>query len=139
MEHNVGAGGAVINKNRILLITNNGKFWGFPKGKIKKGEELIDTARREIYEESGIKEIELIRPLGSYGRHEMTSEGKDNPNVTKTMHMFLFITKQEAIKPIDKNIKESAWMTKEQAIEALYHPKDKEFLRGIIDEIYTIL
>jgi 8-oxo-dGTP pyrophosphatase MutT (NUDIX family) len=42
----------------ILLVKNSkGGHWGFPKGTPEKNEESIDTARRELFEETGIKDI----------------------------------------------------------------------------------
>lgn len=37
--------------------------WQFPQGGVDEGETLADAARRELYEETGIKKVEL---LGSY-------------------------------------------------------------------------
>ena len=50
-------------KNRVLLQkrSDNGQ-WGFPGGFMELGENVQDTARREIYEETGLKldELELF-------------------------------------------------------------------------------
>lgn len=53
------AGGLVINKeNEFLLIHRNGK-WELPKGKQEHGEDLADTAVREVMEETGIDSVTL--------------------------------------------------------------------------------
>ena len=50
-------------KNRVLLQkrSDNGQ-WGFPGGFMELGENVQDTARREVYEETGLKldELELF-------------------------------------------------------------------------------
>lgn len=57
------AGGVVRNENEeILLIFRRGK-WDLPKGKLDPGETLEDCAVREVEEETGLKNIELISPL----------------------------------------------------------------------------
>ena len=44
----------------ILLVKNSkGGHWGLPKGTPEKDEKPIDTARRELFEETGIKDIEI--------------------------------------------------------------------------------
>ncbi len=41
-------------KIMYLLLKQHQGHWGFPKGHIEKGERLIDTAVRELREETGI-------------------------------------------------------------------------------------
>ncbi len=44
----------------ILLVKNSkGGHWGLPKGTPEKDEKPIDTARRELFEETGIKDIDI--------------------------------------------------------------------------------
>lgn len=60
------AGGVVSNTSREILVVNqHGESWSLPKGHIEKGETAIEAARREIDEESGITELELVRELGT--------------------------------------------------------------------------
>lgn len=57
------AGGLVRNeKNEILFMLRRGK-WDLPKGKLDKGETLEQCAVREVGEETGLKNIQLERPL----------------------------------------------------------------------------
>ena len=57
--------GAVVFKEKdgipnFLLLNYPAGHWDFPKGKIEKGELILDTVKREICEETGIREIEII-------------------------------------------------------------------------------
>ncbi len=63
--------GAVIFKQRkgiteyLLLHYPSGakakkEYWDFPKGHLEKGEKELDTVRREIKEETGLKNIKLV-------------------------------------------------------------------------------
>lgn len=53
------AGGLVRNENgEVLLIHRNGK-WDLPKGHQEEGEDIRDTAVREVMEETGISGITL--------------------------------------------------------------------------------
>ena len=57
------AGGLVFNhKNEILAIKRLGK-WDLPKGKHKLGEDLESCAIREVEEETGAKDLSIVRPL----------------------------------------------------------------------------
>ena len=57
--------GAIIfrkeeNRAYYLLLHYPAGHWDFPKGNIENGEKEIDTAKREIYEETGIQDVEFI-------------------------------------------------------------------------------
>lgn len=57
------AGGLLQNENDdILMIFRRGK-WDLPKGKLDKGETLEACAVREVEEETGVRNIQLIAPL----------------------------------------------------------------------------
>lgn len=54
------AGGIVINpENKILFIYRLGK-WDLPKGKIESGESRDDAALREVEEECGLSNLQLL-------------------------------------------------------------------------------
>ena len=73
------AGGIVINDNQEIAIVNqNHNSWSLPKGHVDKGETILDAAIREIYEETGIKDLKLIKPLGDYGRYRIGLDGEDD-------------------------------------------------------------
>ena len=56
-------GGLVLNeKNEVLFIFRN-KKWDLPKGGIEKGEEIEDTAIREVEEETGVKGLKIVRKI----------------------------------------------------------------------------
>jgi 8-oxo-(d)GTP phosphatase len=48
------AGGVVRKQDRVLLIFRLGR-WDLPKGKLKKKEEFIKAAKREVEEECSVK------------------------------------------------------------------------------------
>ena len=57
------AGGLVLNpKKEVLFILRNG-VWDLPKGWIEKEETIETAAIREVEEECGISNLQLIKPL----------------------------------------------------------------------------
>ncbi len=57
------AGGLVLNeKKELLMIFRRGK-WDLPKGKLDSGETLEQCAVREVKEETGLKEVQLLESL----------------------------------------------------------------------------
>jgi hypothetical protein len=60
---NKAGGGLVYNKNgEVLFIFRNGK-WDLPKGGTNKGEEIEDTAMREVEEETGVNGLSISKKL----------------------------------------------------------------------------
>lgn len=62
------AGGIVFRHGKkgveILLIQDAKDRWTIPKGHIEEGETAQQTARREIGEEAGLKEVDILGWLG---------------------------------------------------------------------------
>ncbi|WP_026709947.1 NUDIX hydrolase [Flavobacterium filum] len=79
-------GGLVFNdKNEVLFIYRN-KKWDLPKGGIEKGEEIEDTALREVEEETGVKNLKITRKL-SKTYHIFKRNGRYKLKITHWFEM----------------------------------------------------
>lgn|SRR5690606_27060864 len=59
------AGGLVINPyGKVLLIFRRG-VWDLPKGKQDEGESMMETAVREVKEETGLPDVKIVGKLGN--------------------------------------------------------------------------
>lgn len=60
----IRAGGGVVknSRNEYLFIFRKGK-WDLPKGKLDEGEDIRFCAIREVKEETGIQQVEIIEEL----------------------------------------------------------------------------
>lgn len=126
------AGGVVINpEGHVLVVNQRGTSWSLPKGHIDAGENALEAAKREIYEESGVRELELVRELGSYRRYKIGEDGGDDFRELKRITMFLFRTTQMELRPIDPVNPEARWVEKEKVAELLTHWKDREWFAGL--------
>lgn len=54
LRRHLSAGGLVMDDGQILLIQNQHGHWGLPKGHWEPAELLVETAMREIREETGL-------------------------------------------------------------------------------------
>lgn len=134
-KHTESAGGIVLNsRGKIAVVNQNGRSWSLPKGHIEPGEDALAAARREIYEETGLQDIEFLRPLGDYERNKIGLETEDDPSERKRIFMFLFRAKSENLSPLDPENPEARWCTKEEVLALLTHAKDREFFADAAQE-----
>jgi 8-oxo-dGTP pyrophosphatase MutT (NUDIX family) len=56
-------GGLVYNKKGEVLFIFRGGKWDLPKGGTEKGEEIEDTAMREVEEETGVNKLRITKKL----------------------------------------------------------------------------
>ena len=130
------AGGVVLNKQgNVLIVNQNNNSWSLPKGHVDPGEDELTAAKREIYEESGITRLTLIREIGRYERYRISLDGGDDKSELKKIVMFLFTTDEEKLKPIDPGNPEARWVEKGTVADLLTHKKDKEFFLEIVGKI----
>jgi len=62
MGHEISAGVILFRdrQQREYLMLDYGSHWDFPKGHIEAGEDPETTARRELQEETGIRDARLV-------------------------------------------------------------------------------
>ena len=132
MKKTHSAGGVVANsEGKVLMVSQHGASWSLPKGHIDPDEDALAAAKREIYEESGIRDLELIRELGTYERHKIGVDGGDDRSELKEITMFLFRTSEKSLKPVDPDNPEARWVEKSKVALLLTHEKDREFFQCV--------
>ena len=100
-------------------------YWDFPKGHIEKGENLEETVRREVKEETGLEGIRFIKGFKETIRYFFRFEGK---NILKFVTFFLAETETKEIK-ISFEHSGYQWLAYEKALEQLKFKNAKEILK----------
>jgi 8-oxo-dGTP pyrophosphatase MutT (NUDIX family) len=81
---------------KFLLLYRRGNYWNFPKGHFEPGETSIDTALRELEEETGIKKAEVhIAP--NFRAYERFYFKIGNQGIYDTVILFLAETHKAEI------------------------------------------
>lgn len=104
-------GGLVKNKyGEILLIFRRGK-WDLPKGKLDDNETIEQCAKREVREETGLKEITVSNQIETT-YHTYTEFGA---HILKESHWFAMkaLGNEKLIPQIEEGIVEILWVKKE--------------------------
>jgi ADP-ribose pyrophosphatase YjhB (NUDIX family) len=135
MKHTVSGAGVVRRAGKVLLVEQRGGSWSLPKGHLEKRETAAQAAAREIREESGVFSLRLVGELGTYERHRIGLDMEDDLSELKEIRVFLFDTDQEKLAPEDRKILSARWVTPEEAVALLTHPKDAAFLRSVLPKV----
>jgi len=71
----LGVGIVLLNhENKIFVgkrIDNPSNFWQMPQGGIDDNESFLDAAKRELEEETGIKNVKLIKELQDWLTYDL--------------------------------------------------------------------
>ncbi len=137
--HRISSGGVVFRPAGatcevalIRVARADGHAWTLPKGWVEKGEDLEQTAVREVREETGLQ-AKVLRKLG-----EITYEfyaKPDRSRVLKTVHVFLLECLGGNIADHDDEVEEARWFPYDDAVKALAHKNERDMLekaRGLI-------
>ena len=101
------AGGVVRNlEGNILLIFRRG-YWDLPKGKIDDGEFSEQAALREVAEEVGLTECDILRPL-TITYHTFTD--RKGRAILKPTYWFLMESPSDVVTlQTEEDIESSIW------------------------------
>ncbi|MDQ7822183.1 MAG: NUDIX domain-containing protein [Candidatus Eremiobacteraeota bacterium] len=130
-ERQISAGGVVYKKEgqriKVCLIAKKDKrVWALPKGRLQPGENLEETARREIAEETGHL-TEVREKIDEISYHFYWKEA--NVFYHKTVYFFLMPVIQENFYPRDGEVDDVIWLTLGEAYKKLTYLNEKEILR----------
>jgi len=128
MKRERSAGAIVFKKDKeimYLLLNYEAGHWDFPKGNVEANETELQTVKREIEEETGINDIEIINGF----KEKMQYFYKLNEDViNKQVVFYLAKTKKEQIKLSFEHIG-FKWLSFDETIEKLTFKNAKDILK----------
>ena len=130
MKIEKSAGAVVFIKEKepiYLLLQYEAKHWDFPKGNIEAGETDHQTVKREIEEETGIKDIELIKDFKENIQYYFKF---NNELINKTVVFYLAKTKTKEVKISFEHIG-FEWLPYDKALEKLTFKNAKKILENV--------
>ena len=91
--------GAVVFRGtpagRLYLLLHNAGRWDFAKGGVEKGESELDTVLREVEEETGLNDLDILPGFRKEIEYFYRRDGK---NIHKQVVYLLASTRSEKVK-----------------------------------------
>ena len=111
---------------RRYLLLDYGKHWDFPKGHVEKGEDVIQAALRELEEETGITDAEIVAGVS----HEIEYFFRDRRKqlIHKSVWFGLAETRTTNIRLSDEHVGYE-FLPFDAALKRVTYPSAKSILR----------
>lgn len=121
-------GAIILNAEKKLLImySADNKYWEFPKGKVERGEKELDTLKREVFEETGIRRFRL-HPL--FREPIYYSFRVSGAVINKVVIYYMFKTGAE-IKVSDEHL-QYKWVTIDEVDSYLKHINQRNLVKRV--------
>lgn len=138
--HYTACGGVVIAADRVLVLLrpSRGEI-RLPKGRLEPGEDVEAAARREVAEESGFVDLELVADLGEVTNDfDMVDTDGSLLHVTRDERYFLYrLTSSERIEQHPDDVEEFTpdFKTFDEALTALTYDGEREWVRRAVAQI----
>lgn len=100
-------------------------YWDLPKGHVEQGEQELDTARREVEEETGLKDVVFADGFRQTIRYFFRAEGK---TVFKTVAFYVATTETIKIR-VSHEHTGYVWVPYAEAIKHVKYQNAKEVLK----------
>ena len=119
---------------QVLLVHRNEGFWEFPKGHAEEGENPLESATRELKEESGMDIYKLIVPDPIAMDYYFYWEGT---RIHKTV--FYYLAEVEGKEQVQlEEIQGFRWVPLEVAGDHLTHVSSKKLFQEVLNIITNL-
>lgn len=108
-------------------------FWGFPKGHANPGETSVETAIRELFEETHLKVLEILDPTPLVEKYLCKEQEK---LIEKTVQFYL-ATVSGHPKVDGEEVLQGRWLSLQQALGLITYPEGKQLMEEVIHLMST--
>ena len=116
-----------LNKTEFLLLHYTSGHWDFPKGNIECGEDEVQAAYREIFEETGIRNVHFLEGFRKKIRYRYTRVHK---LILKEVIFYLCMTNTREVTLSNEHIG-YAWKDYDGAMNQLTYKSAKNILKEV--------
>jgi bis(5'-nucleosidyl)-tetraphosphatase len=114
-------------RKQYLILHYEEGHWDFPKGHVEENENEEKAAIRELEEETGIKDVEIVKGFKEKISYYFRAKYRNNELVYKEVLFFIGLVKKKSVKLSYEHIG-YRWLNYKEAREALTYENSKKLL-----------
>ncbi|MFN3705107.1 MAG: bis(5'-nucleosyl)-tetraphosphatase [Thermoflexales bacterium] len=103
------------NHTRFLLVRHKAGHWSFPKGHAQLGESNVEAALRELREETGITDVQLITERTFTEQYRKPDVNHPAKLVDKIVQYYIGIVHTPHTRPQLSEVQECRWCELQEA------------------------
>jgi bis(5'-nucleosidyl)-tetraphosphatase len=115
----------------LLILHKGGRHWAFPKGRSNPGETPLESAKRELKEETGLEVEKLLQDEPLSERYEFRRKSEI---VIKTVQYFPALVHGE-VRLQPEEIQDAKWVPLKEAVRHLTFREAKEMCRMLVRQL----
>ena len=123
MEKSIG--GIIFREGKVLILNYPAGHWDFPKGHVEEGETEEETLRREVEEETGIKELRILPGFRETIHYFFVRDGQ---RISKEVVYYVCETPQEEVR-LSWEHKGFEWVPVDKVLDKLTYENTREVFR----------
>jgi len=110
----------------FLVIQHNAGHWAFPKGHADPDEDGISAARRELFEETGIRDVAL--DLSRLFVENYVKTTRNGRSMRKTVRYYLGVVTDPTVRLQPEEIRDHRWAALDEARKLITYAESRRLL-----------
>lgn len=112
----------------LLILHREGNHWGFPKGKANPGESPLESATRELKEETGLIVSEVLRKEPLKEQYQFRRKKQFILKIVQYFPAFV----EGSLNLQEEEIRDAVWVTVPDAMKKLSFKEARHILQEFV-------
>ena len=127
MKYEKSCGCVVFDQENVLMIQHNEGHWDFPKGHVEGNETEVQTAIREVKEETNI-DVKVKE------NNRYTIEYSPKEGVIKEVVYFIATKASDECRPQESEVQRVEWVSMDEAVNRVTFDVTRNVLKRAIGD-----